>query len=134
MIKPPPIPFRGRKLHRAQGTAPAPPAALVLVEASYGVDEDIRLRLTFDRPIDSAGINGTQITVGIAEYGYLYNATGTVYVIDPATIDIILVQIGGYEGEADELSATALSGIVAYDDGGTWAGVTDLALPWPPMP
>jgi len=106
-----------------------PPAALTLVEASYGVDEDIRLRLTFDRAIDAAGIVGTQITVGIQEYGYLYNATGMVIVIDPATIDIVLVQIGGFEGEADELNATALSGIVAVDDGGTWAGIANAELP-----
>jgi len=106
-----------------------PPAALTLVEASFATDDYVSVRLTFDRAVDAGALNGAQITVGIAEYGYLYNATGTVYVIDPATIDIILVQIGGYEGEADELNATALSGIVAVDDGGTWAGIANAELP-----
>ena len=122
---------RHRRKRRALASQPPPPVALTLLEASYGIDEDIRLRLTFDRAIDASGIVGTQITVGIQEYGYLYNATGLVIEIDPATIDIILVQIGGFEGEHDELNATAGSGIVADNDGGTWAGVSGLALPFP---
>jgi len=120
---------RRKRRHVQFGASPV--EALTLVEASYGVDEDIRLRLAFDRAIDASGIVGTQITVGIQEYGYLYNATGLVITIDPATIDIVLMQIGGFEGEHDELNASASSGIVADNDSGTWAGVTDLALPWP---
>ena len=33
-----------------------------------------------------------------------------------------------------ELTVAADNGIVAVDDGGTWAGCTDLVLPYPPLP
>jgi hypothetical protein len=131
MIKPPPIPFRGRKLRGPRSATPIPPAALTLVESSWAVDEDVRLRLTFDRAIDASGLDGAQITVGIADLGILWKATGLVIAIDPATIDVILVVFSGWMEPSTLLNASALSGIVAIDDGGTWAGVTDLALPFP---
>ena len=55
--------------------------------------------------------------------------TGTV--LNPATIQIFLEQIGSPTMSDVELWATAASGIVATNDGGTWAGVTALVLPFP---
>jgi len=53
------------------------------------------------------------------------------WMCDPdAIVEITLVPIGTASG-ALRISATAASGIVAVDDGGTWAGVTDLGLPFP---
>ena len=105
--------------------------ALTLVEGSFATDDYVSVRLTFDRAVDASGLDGTQITLGVQEFGYLYNATGAVVVLDPATIEITCVQIGGFEGEESVLNATALSGIVAVDDGGAWAGANDLPLPFP---
>ena len=127
----PPIYRKRRGRAKASGANPTPPLALTLVEASFATDDYVSVRLTFDRAVDATGIDGTQITLGVNEFGYLYNATGAVVVLDPQTIEITCVQIGGFEGEQSVLNATALSGIVAVDDGGAWAGVNDLALPYP---
>jgi hypothetical protein len=48
-----------------------------------------------------------------------------------ATVKLILQVIGGASGGRVLLTATALTGIVAAGDGGTWAGVTELELPYP---
>jgi hypothetical protein len=41
-------------------------------------------------------------------------------VIHPTTIKVFLEEIGGPTAPDVELAATAASGIVAVDDGGTW--------------
>jgi hypothetical protein len=62
------------------------------------------------------------------------NATGPVELSDPQTVNVYLVITGPYSEPNVLLSATENSGIVAADDGGTWAGVTDVPLPYPPPP
>jgi hypothetical protein len=42
-----------------------------------------------------------------------------------------LVISHGSSGPGTELTATSATGIVAVDDGGTWAGVSDLSMPFP---
>jgi hypothetical protein len=135
LIFPPPKKFPRRRLVGKPSRRPSPPTpppvALTLVEGSFATDDYVSVRLTFDRAIDASGLVGTAITLGVQEFGYLYNATGAVVMLDPNTIEITCVQIGGFEGEQSLLNATSATGIAAVDDGGTWAGVTDLALPFP---
>jgi hypothetical protein len=46
-------------------------------------------------------------------------------------VQFSLNRIGSASESGEHLFASATSGIVAVNDGGTWAGVTDLALPYP---
>ncbi len=128
----PPAIFRrrpGRKKRPAQFSPP--PAALVLVAATYA--ESTWVQLTFDRPIDVAGLIGSAITVDDGDLtATRWEATGpSVTMIDPATVRIELVEFDPFAGVGILLDATGGSGIVAVDDGGTWAGVSDVALPFP---
>jgi hypothetical protein len=128
----PPSPFRKRRgQSKRTPPAPPPPATLVLVEAAY--DEVAQtIRLTFDRAIDVAGLVGAQITVDDgAITGTRYEAVGTATLDGPAAVVIGLLELEPSEDPGTLLSAGAGNGIVAIDDGGTWAGVTDLALPFP---
>jgi hypothetical protein len=129
LIPLPPKSHRRRVRLKATAANP-PPTALTLVEASFDTVDGVYLRLTFDRAIDASGLNGSAIQLGVNEFGYLYDATGPFEMYAPETINILMVQIGGYEGD-DILNATSASGIVAVDDGGAWAGVTDITLPYP---
>ena len=52
-------------------------------------------------------------------------ANGPVTVISPTTIQIALTHDGNISTATLLLDATSATGIVAVDDGGTWAGVTD---------
>ena len=108
-----------------------PPAPLVLVAAAFSEDET--LTLTFDRAISVAGLDGTQVVVDDADLvGNRYDASGgSVTVLSPASVRLAMTVIGLYTQSGVHLTASASSGIVAVDDGGTWAGVTDLALPFP---
>ena len=104
--------------------------ALNLVAATY--EEVVSVSLTFDRPIDIGALAGGQITVDDgAVAGILYAATGVATLTDPQTVRIELVEIGLSGGPGTRLTASAASGIVAVDDGGTWGGVSELELPFP---
>ena len=118
---------------RAKGAPSAPPAALTLVAAAFDDASEVpAMTLTFDRAIDVAGLDGYQVTLADGVYaGLLYAATGTVTMLSPASVRIELNTIGEAEPGGVHLTATAASGIVAVDDGGTWGGVTDLELPFP---
>ncbi len=132
MLKPTAPPFRKRrKPAEKKRPAPAPAATLTLVEAAY--DEVAQtIRLTFDRAIDIAGLDGTQIVVDDgAITGTRYEAVGTATLDGPAAVVIGLLELGPSEDPGTLLSAGAGTGIVAVDDGGTWSGVTDVALPFP---
>ncbi|MEA2708234.1 MAG: hypothetical protein QOF78_835 [Phycisphaerales bacterium] len=130
----PPPKFRKRRGHEkreAQAAHPAPPTALTLVAATYS-DGDLRVRLVFDRAIDIAGIEGSQIFVADADLGVEFDGDGAAATLfDATTVDVGLAELGPVGGELVKLTATAASGIVAVDDGGTWAGVFELALPFP---
>ena len=118
-----------RKRRRAVPTPP-PPTALTLVAAAY--DTGVSVTLTFDRAIDAAGLVGDQINVVDVPGGNaLYAGTGGVTVLSPETIQVSLVPAGEVTSGGLVLNASADTGIVADDDGGTWAGAAQLALPFP---
>jgi hypothetical protein len=106
------------------------PRGLTLVQAYY--DSGNFIELTFDRAIDAWSADGSQIVVddGVNEF-QRFAATGWVMMVDSVTVDMGLVAIGPPTGPHIRLTAGAQTGIVAIDDGGTWAGVTDLGLPFP---
>jgi len=129
MIIVPLIPFRRRR--KAGGAVQAPPAALTLVSASFDLD-DFSVLLAFDRAVDAAGLAASAITVDDGAFAAgLFVGSGPATVINPTTIKVFLEEIGGPTVPDVELSATAATGIVAVDDGGTWGGVTGLVLPYP---
>jgi hypothetical protein len=131
MIIVPLIPFLRRRKSGGLAQALPPPVALALVSATYDID-DGSVVLTFDRAVDAAELDASAITVDDGVYqGGFFVGSGPATVVNPTTIKIFLEVIGGPTVSDVELSATGASGIVAVDDGGTWAGVTGLVLPFP---
>ena len=122
------LPARPR-VRRKRRTAPsAPPGvALVLTSAEYHSGMDVTL--TFDRAIDVSAFDPSQITMVDHFPGKTYTG-GEISLMDVNVARIFLVETGPYAGSAYQLTASASTGIVAVDDGGTWAGVTDLNLPF----
>ena len=109
---------------------PPPPVALTLVSATYDVGIP-SVRLTFDRAISLAGFNGTAVVVDdAADSGNQYQGTGGAFLVTPTTVEIFLVDPTPATGTGTTLTVTAANGIVAVDDGGTWAGAEDLSLPF----
>jgi hypothetical protein len=104
--------------------------ALNLVAATYDVDTQ-SVTLVFDRAVDVSTFDPAEITLqdGIYTAGS-FVGSGPATVVNPTTIQVFLEQIGSPTVSDVELSATAFTGIVAVDDGGTWAGVSDLVLPF----
>jgi hypothetical protein len=102
----------------------------VLVSASYDVGTSVRL--TFDRAINIAGLNGLAFTVDdAADSGNAYSGGGGGVMAGANAVDIFLVDPTPPSGAGTTLTATAANGIVAVDDGGVWAGVVGMALPFP---
>jgi hypothetical protein len=98
--------------------------------ATYDIETE-SVTLAFDRAVDASAYDPAAITVqdGVYAGGLFVGSAATV--INPTTIQVFLEQIGSPTVPDVELSATALTGIVATDDGGAWAGVTNLVLPFP---
>src|SRR5947207_1751786 len=108
---------------RKPSTTPGP-VALTLVSASFNA-EPPRLVLTFDRAINVEGVVGSEFQVDDDVF------TGNQYVGDPdgagvggATMTLVMDLAGPASGGQVLLTVSAENGIVAVDDGGTWAGVT----------
>jgi hypothetical protein len=115
------------------GRAPPPvgaPAAVALTLVAAVCTEGPTLILTFDRPIDVSGLAAGLLRVdnGVLTFSYVGYATPTM--VDPRTVEVLLNGIGDYYDPGVLLTAAAGNGIVAADDGGTWAGATDLSLPF----
>jgi hypothetical protein len=126
----PPIRRRVRAEEPPDAPVP-PPAALTLVAATYDIETESVI-LAFDRAVDASAYDPAQITVQDGLYtGGLFVGSGPATIVNPTTIQVFLEQIGSPTVSDVELSATASTGIVATDDGGTWAGVTNLVLPFP---
>ncbi|HEY8668094.1 MAG TPA: hypothetical protein VIL86_15710, partial [Tepidisphaeraceae bacterium] len=126
-----PAPFFRKPRSRRGGASTPPPAppgvALVLTTAEYHSGMDVTL--TFDRAIDISAFDPTQLTMVDHFPGKTYSGD-SISLMDVNVARIFLVETGPYAGLAYQLTASADTGIVAVDDGGTWAGVTDLNLPF----
>jgi hypothetical protein len=128
------LPFQPRKpyRHRAREHATSEaPVALTLVAATYDIETESVI-LAFDRGVNVSVFDPAAITVQDGVYAAgLFVGSGPATVVNPTTIQVFLEQIGSPTVSDVELSATAGTGIVAADDGGTWGGVTGLVLPFP---
>jgi hypothetical protein len=121
--------FQPRKVpHRRPRVSTPTPVALTLVAASYSTGAWVRL--TFDRAVDITAINVAAITVNDDPSDEAYVGTGVATLFAPETVQVPLVISHGASGPGTELTATNATGIVAVDDGGTWAGVSDVSLPF----
>jgi hypothetical protein len=111
---------------------PAPPAALTLVLATY--DPASAVELTFDRPIDVAAMDVTTVLVNdgdIMDCKYAGWPDPPPALTGPATVRVTLNGVADDGDPGVHLTVGAGNGIVATGDGGTWAGVDGLALPFP---
>src|SRR5436190_20443561 len=133
MLLPAPPLFPRKRKGRAKAPSTPPPAALTLVAATYQLDDSpFTVSLEFDRAIDIAAFNGSQVTLNDGGINSVeYRATGPASLLDPTTLVVVLEEIDSYVGPDELLTASSATGIVAVDDGGAWAGVTDLVLPFP---
>jgi hypothetical protein len=119
---------RVRRKRRTDAATPGP-VALVLVAAEYFDGETVWL--TFDRAVDiaavvpSAIVVNDAVTAGGKYAGYAAALTG------PAVVEVSLEFVEAITGTDIRLDAGPGTGIVAADDGGTWAGA-DVVLPFPP--
>ena len=121
------IPF----LRRRRPSAPPPGVALTLVTAVYD-ENDAVVVIEFDRPVSVAAFDGSQVIVRDGTLNTTaYVGSGPATLDLPNMVRITLAATGPYVGADVDLSATANTGIVAVDDGGTWAGVPLLVLPFP---
>ena len=124
------IPFIPRRKRRAQPPPTPPGVPLALDEAEYDPDTTT-LRLVFSRAIDISGLVGSAFVVadGVVQ-GYRFHVASAT-LDGPATM---VAQLAEFTGEVEPvitLTASAGTGIVATDDGGTWPGVEGLQLPYP---
>jgi hypothetical protein len=128
---PPFIPRKPIRYRPKPAATRSAPAALTLVAASYDTDE-FSVTLVFDRAVDASGLDAAAVTVDDGEFAAgRFVGSGPATVINPTTIKVFLEEVGGPTVPDVELTSTAASGIVATDDGGTWAGVAGLVLPFP---
>ncbi|HEV2293361.1 MAG TPA: hypothetical protein VGR35_05865 [Tepidisphaeraceae bacterium] len=119
-----------RRRRQVVSSPPVPPAALVLVAAELDLGGPW-VTLTFDRAIDVAGFVGSAIVVEDETAVTTFQGIVPATLIGPTAVRIDLSDFDPYSGAGSFLTASAGSGIVAVDDGGTWAGVTELVLPFP---
>jgi hypothetical protein len=85
--------------------------------------------LRFDRAVDVAGAVVTAIVVSDAGLGQVLRGTGAAGQQSAEDAIVILEAFGPSVGAGVRLTVGAGNGIVAVD-GGAWAGVTDVALPF----
>jgi hypothetical protein len=87
------------------------------------------VRLTFDRAIDIGALNSAVFVVNDNDdVGEKFEGSGGGSLLSGTTVEIVIVPAGGPSGSGITLTASAANGIVAVDDGGAWAGVTDFPL------
>jgi hypothetical protein len=129
MLRAAPVPFRKRPQGQSKPgrTTPRPPA-LNLVSASYAT---FQVTLSFDRAIDVSAFDVSTIFVNDAERSMALQGGGEFSLSDANTVSLSMSEIGDYEGGETVLIASANSGIVAVDDGGTWDGTEGTGLPFP---
>jgi hypothetical protein len=126
LSNPPPL----HKNRGHSGRAKAPPQTLVLVSAVYD-DTVPMVFLVFDRAVDGSAFRTGQVIVndGSLNNG-VYGGIGAPGIESPTTISVVLERLGDTPAGPVTLSATSLTGVVAVDDRGTWAGLIDVGLPY----
>lgn len=128
LIVPPPKVRNHRKAAKRAAVVPALPQ-LTLQSATYDPDELI-VTLYFEEGVDDSGLDGSQVSVNDpVTNNKLYLATGDHEAVDNY-LEIQLEEQGPASGAAVVLNAGAGTGIVGSGDGATWAGVSDVVLPF----
>ena len=131
MLLIPPIPARRHQKTTPPSAPTPPPAPLVLVAATYDENDAIVL-LTFDRAVDVAAFDGAAVFLGDPTFNNTaYAGTSPAYLDAPTIVRVVLTATGSYFNTEVDLNVSAGNGIVAADDGGTWAGASNQALPFP---
>jgi hypothetical protein len=122
MLIPPPDLSPSR--HR---TVAAP--VLSLISATYDTGSSVTLK--FNQPINTSALNGPAISVNDYINGTVFIGTEATPVrIDPFTVQIDLEENGPYAGQTTTLNATNDTRIRTIPGAKSWAGVTDLPLPF----
>lgn len=106
-----------------------PAVALKLLAATYSTGAWVRL--TFDRAVDISAINVTTVYVNDDDSDEAYTGTGTATLVSAQEVQVPLAILHGSTGPGTQLTVSGNSGIVAVDDGGKWAGVSAVGLPFP---
>jgi hypothetical protein len=89
------------------------------------------LSLVFDRAIDASLFVAAQVIVSDGSFNMsVYGGVGPAIVEAPERISVALVRLSDAPLAPTTLTASALTGLTAVDDGGTWAGVSELGLPF----
>ena len=121
----PPLTFQPRKSPVRRARVVAVPPVLVAAACS----EAPTLTLTFDRPIDVAGLVPGLFRVDNGVLGFSYVGFLTPTRPDPRSVELQLTGVEEYPGTDVRLTADAGNGIVAVEGGAAWAGVADVSLP-----
>jgi hypothetical protein len=123
------LPSKPRVRRKRKQRAETVPVALTLVAAYY--DGDVPgIYLTFDRAIDISTAVLSAFVVNDGPDSILFVGSAGPEVVTETQILILMTNVGSYSGPEVLLEVGAGNGIVAVDDGGTWAGVVDLVLPF----
>ena len=127
MVTIPPAKHASQRTKVRPALIAAPP--LVLVAANYDTTV-LELFLTFDRAIDITSIDVGAFIVHDGEDGNVVAGFGTPDIGTPNQVLVYMAWVGDYGGPDLRMTAGAGNGIVAADDGGVWAGVTDMVMPF----
>ena len=128
MLSAPITKTKTRRIAEKRSATPPPPP-LVLVAANYDTTV-LELFLTFDRAIDITSIDVSAFSVQDGEDGNVVAGFGTPDIGTPNQALVYMVWVGDYGGPDIRMTAGAGNGIVAADDGGSWAGAVDMVLPF----
>jgi len=115
---------------KANSTAPPGPTPLTLVSAIYDPDA-LTLLLTFDRPINAAGIIYETVLVVDAQFQHQYLIPSDWFGPDASSVEFLLGATEVASGSGVHLNIAEGNGIVAAADGQPWPGCTNLLLPFP---
>src|SRR5258705_10475209 len=132
MLPPATPQFRRRRgaPKRASSTTLPGPTSLTLVSAVYDSDA-LTLILTFDRPINAAGIIFEAVLVADAQFLHQYLIPNDWFGPDPNSVEFLLATTEPPTGSGAHLSVAEGNGIIALADGEPWMGCTNLLLPFP---
>jgi hypothetical protein len=129
LIIPPPQ-FRRRRRLKIQAAKPAPPVVGPLVVGAVFDENTLELQVDFDRAVSVDGFVPSALVVNDPGMGAMFQADVAELVGD-ASVRFVVEVTGPSSGSQAWMTASGGNGIVAADDGTPWAGVTELALPFP---